>query len=129
MTWKYAAVPLFLVTATGSLVGCTASESSEDTFPAGKFKSVASINRSGPVHVTFADDGTLTYQQGDAVFPGTYTVDGHQVTVSDSYCKEQGQETAIYTWTWDDTTLAMPTTPRDECGGRAPVLAAMTRDE
>ena len=128
MIWKLATIPLVLCAATGPLVGCSSSSSSgDDGFPAGTYESVASINRSGPVSVTFADDGAMTYRQGDKSYAGTYTVEGDQITLSDSFCKESGQETATYTWTWDDTTLAMTTTPRDGCGARPVVLAAMTR--
>jgi hypothetical protein len=121
--------PIALGASVVLLVACSSTSGGAKGFPAGTYESVASINRSGPVSVNFADDGTLTYQQGDDTFAGTYSVDGDQITVSDSFCKESGQETAIYTWTWDGATLAMTTTPRDGCGARPPVLAAMTPAE
>ena len=127
MNRKYVTVPLVLCTASGLLVGCSSS-SSEEEFPAGAYKSVANINGSGPVYITFADDGTQTIEQEGAEFAGTYTVDGDQITLSDANCKESGQETATYTWTWDDSTLAMTTT-KDDCGARPPTVAAMTPAE
>ena len=44
MIRKHVAIPLILCMASGLPVGCSSSSSSEEGFPAGKYKSVANIN-------------------------------------------------------------------------------------
>lgn len=107
----------------GLLVAC----SGDEGFPAGAYVSTADVNGLGPVTATYQDDGTLTVeQQGQPLSEGTYTVDGDRITLSDSYCGEsEGQETATYTWSWDDSVLTMTTTD-DACESRETTVAEMT---
>jgi len=109
--------------AAGLLVAC----SGDEGFPVGAYVSTANVNGLGPVTTTYHDDGTVTIeQQGELASEGTYTVDGDRITLSDSYCGEsEGQETATYTWSWDDSVLTMTTTD-DACESRETTVAEMT---
>jgi len=111
-----------VVATAGLLVAC----SGDEGFPAGTYVSTADVNDLGPVTATYRDDGTMTVEQGELVSEGTYTVDGDQVTLSDTYCAEsEGQETATYTWEWDGSVLTMTTTD-DACESRESTVAEMT---
>lgn len=105
----------------GLLVGC----GGNDGFPMSAYVSTANVNGLGPITVTYKDGGTLTVEQGGSkVSDGTYTVEGDKITLGDSYCKEQGAETATYTWNWDGSQLTM-TTANDGCESRKAAVAQM----
>jgi hypothetical protein len=86
-------------------------------FPKGTYETTAKVNERGTVTITFGDDGTHTLTQDGALLEtGTYTVAGDQITMTDPACKNLtgSQETATYTWTWENSILAMTTT-EDAC--------------
>ena len=105
------------------LVACGGDEG----FPAGTYVSTADVNGLGPVTVTYREDGTMTVEQdGYQVADGSYATDGDQITLSDTYCKmDEGQETATYTWKWDDPRLTM-TGANDACASRQATVEEMT---
>lgn len=113
---------LTALAALGFLAGC----GGDEEFPVGVYESVADINNLGPLTVAYEGDGTLTMeQQGEEVAEGTYAVDGDQITLSDGYCDNWDQETAVYTWEWDGSTLTM-STEGDKCQPRVDAVAEMT---
>jgi hypothetical protein len=105
------------------LVSCGGDEG----FPAGTYVSAADVNGLGPVTVTYREDGTMTVEQnGERVSDGSYATDGDQITMSDTYCKMSGgQQTATYTWEWDDSRLTM-TGANDACDARQAAVAELT---
>jgi hypothetical protein len=132
MKRQHIAITVTILAATGLVGGCssdvavpkdasesTAELSSEVTFPQGTYESTAELNDAGPMTVIFGDDGIQTIMQGSAlVASGTYKVSGDQITLSDPWCRNnRGQETATYSWTWENSILAMTTTD-DACADR-----------
>jgi hypothetical protein len=115
MKRQHIAITVTILAATGLVGGC----SSEVAFPKGTYESTAELNDLGPVTVIFGDDGIQTImQRGALVASGTYKVSGDQITMSDPLCKNYGgQETATYSWTWENSILAMTTTD-DACADR-----------
>lgn len=120
MKRQHIAITVTILAATGLVGGC----SSEVAFPKGTYETTAEVNEQGKMTVIFGDDGIHTLmQRGALIESGTYTVSGDQITMTDPLCKNLSgsQETATYTWTWENSVLAMTTTD-DACPGRTETL-------
>jgi hypothetical protein len=95
---------LFLAAA---LSACTSKE-----FPTGTFTRQ-------DVAVEYRDDGTFTLMGGDEIATeGTYSIDGDEISIRDTYCDSENAGSATYKWQHEDGVLSFELIGEDLCEGR-----------